>query len=148
MQMGAGEEKRTIVGLEIHAETIAVAIGELGGCAASGVKPCDDRSLLGRHGLHRQVDTALEPHDALGDILDPVQIIQQRHPWRRLLEVLLLDTDQLAPPIARAQLIALGREARSHQIPQRLMIRIRLPHPRQIPSPLTPRQLLGHADPS
>src|SRR6202166_1898098 len=54
-----------------------------------------------------------------------------------------LTQQELAESIAGPQLIALGREPRSYQVPQRLMRRIRYPHGRQIPRPITAGELLS-----
>ena len=49
---------------------------------------------------------------------------------------------ELAEPVAGPQLIALGCEPSPHQVPQRLMRRVRHPHRRQIPRSVAARQLL------
>ena len=50
---------------------------------------------------------------------------------------------ELAQPVPRPQLILLRRLARPHQIAQRLVLRVRHPHRRQVPAAVAPRQLLG-----
>jgi hypothetical protein len=52
---------------------------------------------------------------------------------------------ELAQPVTGAQLIALGCQARAHQIPQRFVRCIRHPYRRQVSAPIAARQLLGIA---
>ena len=129
------------------------------------LQPCDHGLQVLGHRLNRRIDGALEAHDARGGMLNLVQVVKQRCLLGRMLEPQLLHPgevlarpgrgalggtpsltqQELAQPIARAQLIAFGREPRPHQIPQRLMGFVRHPHRRQVPRPIAARQLLGIA---
>jgi len=75
---------------------------------------------------------------------DPLQVLVGPgvQPLRRAPSVA---QQELAQAMPGAQLITLGRPARAHQVPQRLVRRIRHPHGRKVPGAVTARQLLGIA---
>src|SRR6202034_2349184 len=114
----------------------------------------DHRAHLRRQSLDRCVDRALQARNALGRMLDLVQVVAEGDLLCGVLEVhRALDPMQVLlgprarafggmPPVAQqelaqsvtgAQLITLSGQARAHQVTQRLVRRIGHPHRGQIP---------------
>ena len=104
----------------------------------------------------------LESRDAIGHVIDFVDVVQQRRFLRRVIKVdralhprqvglrprlhrrrrsPAMPQQKLAQPMARPQLILLGRFPRADEIAQRFVRRVGHPHRRQVAGAITPREL-------
>jgi hypothetical protein len=138
--------------------------GDLGD-APQRLERRDHGAQRGGRGDDGGIDRLLEARDPIPGVVDLGDVVAVRRLLRRVIEAETADPllepvgprvrprrgpaaaaeQQLLQAVAGAELVTLGSLTRPHQIPQRLVSRIRHPHGRQVAAPEQAGELLGIA---